>query len=123
MKLTENFSLDEFASKDGSPFPDNIIPNIQRLAENLQVIRDEIGRPITINSGYRSLLHNLSIGGKPNSKHLDGIAADFVIEGISPKFVANIIEKLIAEKRIREGGLKAYDNFTHYDIRGIKARW
>jgi uncharacterized protein YcbK (DUF882 family) len=123
MKLTENFSLDEFRSKDGSEFPDHVVSNIKRLANNLQKLRDHLGQRITINSGYRSPAHNRKIGGAINSTHMQGMAADIVVNGVDPIDVAASIEKLIELGEMEEGGLKAYQNFTHYDIRGIKTRW
>jgi uncharacterized protein YcbK (DUF882 family) len=123
MKLTENFTLDEFASKDGAKFPDHVTANLIRLAKNLQKLRNHLGQGITINSGYRSPAHNKNIGGSPNSTHMRGLASDIVVNGVDPTDVAASIEKLIASGEMEEGGLKAYQTFTHYDIRGTKTRW
>ena len=121
--FTKNFSLKEFASKDGAePTPD-VLENLRELAKNLQVIRDYFGKPIKINSGYRSPEHNRSIGGAKNSQHVKGRAADIVITGVPPKQLAAELEKLIAAKKIKQGGIGIYPNFLHYDIRGTKARW
>lgn len=122
-KLSKNFSLNEFASADGAEFPADVIENLRQLAKNLQVIRDHFGKPIKINSGWRSPAHNKSVGGVRNSQHVKGKAADIVIEGVTPQQLAAEIEKLIAAKKIRQGGLGIYPNFIHYDIRGTKARW
>ena len=122
-KLTENFSLQEFNCKDGSDIPNNILPNVIELAKNLQVLRNYINKPITINSGYRSPRYNAKIGGVKNSQHIKGKAADIVVKGMTPKEVALIIEGLIENGKIKQGGIGVYSNFTHYDIRGIKARW
>ena len=122
-KLTENFSLQEFQCKDGSDIPNNILPNIIELAKNLQVLRNYINKPITINSGYRSPRYNAKIGGVKNSQHVKGKAADIVVKGMTPREVALIIEGLIESGKIKQGGIGIYSNFTHYDIRGIKARW
>ena len=54
MQLTKDFNKKEFDCKDGSEMPINVLQNIKKLAENLQVLRDFIGKKITINSGYRS---------------------------------------------------------------------
>lgn len=123
MKLTANFDLSEFRSKDGSPFPAGVIENIGQLATNLQVLRDHLKQPIRINSGYRSPEHNRKVGGASASQHLLGIAADIVVDGFTPKQVAMAIETLIGIGKMKQGGLCAYANFTHYDIRGVKARW
>ena len=123
MKITANFDLKEFDSKCGAKMPSNVEANVRRLATALQIIRDELKRSITINSGYRSPEHNRKIGGASNSTHLTGMGADFVVSGIAPKQVATVIERLILEGKIPQGGLKAYNSWTHYDIRGTRARW
>ena len=123
MKLTKNFSKHEFDSKDGAEMPDEVLENIKELAKNLQVLRDELNRPITINSGYRSPKHNAKIGGAKHSQHLLGKASDIVVDELTPQEVAVVIEELIRDGKMKQGGLKAYNSFTHYDIRGVRARW
>lgn len=123
MQLTKNFNLSEFASKDGAITPPIVIEKLKLLANNLQVLRDYLGKPITINSGYRSPLHNVKIGGAKNSQHLFGKAADIVVEGYTPKQVFDAIETLQAQGKMSIGGLHAYNTFVHYDIRGHLARW
>jgi len=113
----------EFASKDGADFPQEVIKNLYELAKNLEVIRAYYDKPIKVNSGYRSLNHNKSVGGSVKSQHLLGKAADLVIEGITPEQLANGIQMLIDDGEILEGGIGIYNSFTHYDIRGFKARW
>jgi uncharacterized protein YcbK (DUF882 family) len=123
MTLTKNFSLQEFNSKDGSPMPKEVFENIILLANNLQVLRDELKASIKINSGYRSPAHNKKIGGAKNSTHTLGMAADIVVSGFTPKQVAETIDRLVKEGKMMTGGIKAYPTFTHYDIRGVKKRW
>lgn len=123
MKLTKNFSKSEFDSKDGAEMPKDVLNNVKILAENLQVLRDAIGKPIKINSGYRSKSHNKNIGGSRNSQHLLGKAADIVVKGMTSKTVLKIIENLILTKDMQDGGIGYYSNFTHYDIRQNKSRW
>jgi uncharacterized protein YcbK (DUF882 family) len=124
MTLTENFSFDEFACRSGSNFSSEAVTNIMLLAEQLEVIRSEAGgKTIKINSGYRSPSHNKKIGGAKDSQHLRGTAADIVISGMKPSETADLIERLIDEGKILEGGVGRYSRFTHYDIRGKKARW
>jgi uncharacterized protein YcbK (DUF882 family) len=123
MKLTNNFSLAEFQSKDGSAFPDNVVENLKVLAVQLQALRDQLGKSITITSGYRSKEHNLKIGGALDSYHVRGMAADIQVVGMKPKEVYETIEKLIAEGKMLEGGLGQYKSWCHYDHRGRKIRW
>jgi len=83
MKLSENFSLAELTTSDcaarngidNTP-PAAKIENLKRLAATLEQVRDVLGFPIHINSGYRSGALNKAIGGKPNSQHCQGLAAD-----------------------------------------------
>tara|TARA_R110000787_G_scaffold161453_2_gene274821 strand:+ start:252 stop:623 length:372 start_codon:yes stop_codon:yes gene_type:complete len=121
--MTENFNIMEFASKDGADFPQDVIVNLYELAKNLEVIRAYYEKPIKVNSGYRSPNHNKSVKGSVKSQHLLGKAGDLVIEGITPKQLANGIQMLIDDGEISEGGIGIYNSFTHYDIRGTKARW
>lgn len=123
MKLTKNFKKSEFDSKDGAVMPLDVFANVQRLAEALQVLRDAIGKPISINSGYRSPAHNKRIGGAKNSQHLKGTAADIVVSGMSPLEVKKVVEKLISEGKVWFGGIGRYNTFLHLDIRKERARW
>lgn len=134
-KLTKNFKLSEFLisdffdeksqSKVLKEFKDdiNLHFNIQRLACNLQILRDELKVPIKINIAYRPLFWELKQKRSGNSKHTLAIAADIVVEGHKPNVVAETIESLIIEGKLLEGGIGVYNTFTHYDIRGTKARW
>ena len=122
MKLTTNFSLSEF-NKHNFEVPNDVLRNLIELAKNLQVLRDEVKKPIKITSGYRPAQHNAKIGGAKSSRHITGQAADFKIEGYTPKQVAAVIEKLIADGRMKQGGIGTYSTWTHYDVRGTQARW
>ena len=123
MKLTNNFNLLEFACNDGTPVPDNLLCNVQELAENLQVLRDYFGIPIIVNSGYRHEEYNRNVGGAKNSQHLLAKAADIVIAGNTPKNVKDAIEKLIKQGKMKNGGVGLYSRFVHYDCRNTPARW
>jgi uncharacterized protein YcbK (DUF882 family) len=103
--------------------PNDVMINIIKLAKNLQVLRDAIGKTITINSAYRSPDYNKKIGGVKDSQHLKGNASDITVKGMTPKEVAKIIEGLIASGKMQQGGIGIYPNFVHYDIRNVKARW
>ena len=118
-----NFTVEEFSEEDGTPMPPDVMRNVLRLMAELQVLRDELNTPIVINSGYRSPEHNQSVGGSKNSQHLLGKAADIVAQDVSPDETADTIERLINEGKMQQGGLGRYNTFTHYDIRGNKARW
>lgn len=125
MRLTTNFWKSEFDSKDGAEMPEDVLYNIQKLANQLQVLRSYLGKSIKINSGYRSPSHNKSIGGVKNSQHVLGKASDIVVKGIKPEQLALIIERLISDGDMLQGGIGIYNTFVHYDIgfKGKKRRW
>jgi uncharacterized protein YcbK (DUF882 family) len=116
MKLTKNFSLSEFACKDGTAVPPELGDNAKELAENLQVLRDYLDSPLHINSAYRTVSHNKKVGGAPKSQHLFCKAADVVSSKYTPDQVYAAIMHLIKEGKMKAGGVGRYNSFTHYDI-------
>lgn len=99
IRLTDNFFLSEFTASetaarrgiDNTP-PDFAINNLRNTAMLLQLIRNRLGKPIIITSGYRSPELNAIIGGARNSDHTRGEAADFICPSYgSPKEVAYAI--------------------------------
>ena len=123
MKLTRNFSKSEFDCKCGCVMPDDVLENIKELAYHLQRLRDKLDKPIKINSAYRCVNHNRKIGGAKNSQHILGNASDIVVKDMKPIEVFNFVDKLQKLNMFKLGGLKAYNTFTHLDIRGYIARW
>lgn len=112
-KLGRFFTLVEFACKDGT---DKVLvhPALMLLVNKT---RAHFGRPLSINSGYRTEVHNKAIGGAENSRHVWGMAADIVIWNVTPQSVQEYLEGL------NVGGLKKYDTFTHVDVQGLDRRW
>ena len=99
-QLTKNFNLSEFRCRDGSDVPDEFMDNVQLLAENLQVLRDHLEKPIRIISGYRSPSYNRKIGGAKKSQHMVAKAADIKVSGMHPDEVRQEILSLIKEGKI-----------------------
>lgn len=121
-QLTKNFHRSEFDCKDGTVVPIKYKNNLIKLATNLQVIRDHLGAPITISSGYRTESHNKQEGGSINSQHLTASAADLHQSKLTPLLLYNLIETLIEIGKVDQGGVFLYNWGVHYDIRGVKAR-
>ena len=121
--MTKNFSKEEFDCNDGSEMPINIYHNMVKVANQLQILRNHLGKPIQINSAWRSEEYNASIGGVKDSQHIMGRAADIVVRDLTSTEVYNTIEELIEKGEMLQGGLGLYDTFVHYDIRGERARW
>ncbi len=123
MQLEKNFKLEEFRCKDGTDVPDEFIPNVRQLCMNLQTLRDYIGKPIVVISGYRSPEYNKKIGGAKKSQHMLAKAADIVVSDMTSLEVRDIIIQLIKEGTMDPGGVGIYPTFVHYDVRGRNARW
>ena len=121
--MTKNFSKEEFDCNDGSEMPINIYHNMVKVANQLQILRNHLGKPIQINSAWRSEEYNASVGGVKDSQHIMGRAADISVRDLNPIEVYNTIEELIEKGDMLQGGLGLYDTFVHYDIRGERARW
>ena len=87
MNITKNFKLEEFAKSEtaqrkgiNNSIPAELIPNIKALCENvLQPLRDAVGVPVKISSGYRCPALNKAVKGSATSQHMKGEAADIVI--------------------------------------------
>ena len=79
MNIT-NFTFKELVKTDTGldniPNDMNVIRNLVRLSEFLQIIRNELQLPIIVNSAYRSPEVNESVGGVSSSYHCKGLAAD-----------------------------------------------
>jgi len=124
MKLTDHFDSKEFDCKNGTPYPPVWIKDrLQPLAEALEAVRRELGKPLIILSGYRTAAWNQKVGGATGSQHLIGRAADVRCAGLTGAQLAEIFEKMIKDRLIPNGGLGTYSNRVHYDQRLKPARW
>lgn len=131
--LTAHFSRNEFASRweqtNGTVIirqvPDNLLPNVKRLAKNLEVIRAEWGLVLIPGSSYRPPAHNAAIGGAKFSQHLSAKATDFVIPGVSKDDIYCTIRRLMASGKIDDGGLGYYGpgGHIHYDWDPKRPPW
>lgn len=124
--LTKNFGLREIACND----KENMLfisPQLVDHAQRLQKLRDWYGRPIKVNSWFRTKEHNAKIGGEPNSQHCLGVATDIALPDEyytftrvrKEEFLQNIKKKwaeLCAKDGLR-GGVGFYQSFIHLDSR------
>lgn len=112
-QLTKNFWSYEFYCKC-NVCSDQLIS--LDMVDRLQEIRNYIGRPIEITSGYRCLRHNKSIGGAARSYHLHGTAADWRVKGFTGEQLAEIAEKFF-------NGIGVAETWIHTDTRMEQTRW
>ena len=98
-QLSEHFTLEELSHSDiavrlgidNTP-PIDLYDNLRRLCVLLESVRKTIGKPILINSGYRSMALNQVVKGQTMSQHLIGCAADIRITGMTPDEVIQAIK-------------------------------
>lgn len=118
--LSDNFRYKEFFSGDKKlgkrsiEPPTKLLNKIILMAEELQVVRDYIGSPIIITSGYRTPAWNKRVGGVKNSYHTQGIAIDIRVNGMQPYDLAVYVSKLTEFKGF---GINIKKNFVHIDLR------
>lgn len=113
-KIGQHYKVREFACKDGSQvvFIDDYLVSI------LDILRNQVGKPVHINSGYRTPTRNRAVGGAKYSYHMRGMAADIRINGMSAKEIANKLNKIVPE----ECGIIVYSTWVHIDTRTKKYR-
>ena len=116
--MTPHFSLAELTTTDHREFKNEPNPseiaNLQRLAELLEQVKVAIGgKPVMVNSAFRSKQVNDAVGSKDTSQHRVGCAADIRVPGMAPDAVvkAVIAAKLPFDQLIRE-----FDRWTHISV-------
>ena len=114
--MTPHFTLAELThtdhrSLDNTPNAGELA-NLKKLAEFLEVVKTTLGgKPIMINSAFRSKAVNDAVGSKDTSQHRLGLAADFRVPGMAPDAVVRALLHLPFDQIIRE-----YDAWTHISI-------
>ena len=115
-QLSAHFKVREFACHDGS---DTIFVS-DVLVRTLESSRTHIGKPLHINSGYRTEADNAATKDAASySQHKYGLAADITIQGVKLAQIAAYAETLLPGT----GGIGIYKTFTHIDVRKVKSRW
>ena len=101
MQLSEHFTLEEFTASqtatrrglNNTPSP-QMIEKLKQTAQKMEQVRALLGKPISINSAYRSPSVNRAIGGAATSQHCKGEAVDFVCPQFgTPKQICQAIIK------------------------------
>ena len=118
MKLTEHFSLEELTHTDHRQYDntpnDAELENLKRLAEFLEEVKAALGgRPVMVNSAFRSKQVNDAVGSKDTSQHRIGCAVDFRVPKLTPDEVVKII---IAAGLPYDQVIREFDRWTHVSI-------
>lgn len=118
MNLTPNFTLDELTHTDHRTFDntpnDEELVNLQRLAEFLEQIKIVLGgKPIIVNSAFRSKAVNDAVGSSDKSQHRRGCAADIRVPNMTPD---EVVSAIIAAGLSYDQVIREFDRWTHISI-------
>jgi len=120
-QLTANFSLAELTRSeaadrngwDNTP-NEQETANLKRLAALLQQVKTAVGgKPVMVNSGFRSKKVNDSVGSKDTSQHRLGCAADIRVPGMKPR---EVVEACISAGIPFDQIILEFDSWTHISV-------
>ena len=118
MNLTEHFTVDELTHTDHREL-DNTpneaeMANLRRLAQFLEQVKEVLGgKPIMVNSAFRSKAVNDAVGSKDTSQHRIGCAADIRVPAMTPD---RVVRAIIASDLGFDQVIREFDRWTHISI-------
>lgn len=133
LRLSENFTIEEFDTHDGTKVPEKAIPALKELCRYvLEPMRKKYG-PVKVLSGYRNAAYNAKIGGARFSQHIydqnpDSVAADITFtRGTVAQWARGARWRFATKARWRKrrrGGVGRYlaSGFIHVDS-GPRRDW
>ena len=92
----------------------------QSLLVVLETFRGAVHQPVTLDSAYRCPAHNKAVGGVPDSEHVQGIAADIRVPGMSAAQLYAVAQSI---SEITGLGRADRQGYIHIDTRKLPARW
>lgn len=118
MNLTQHFTLEELTHTEHREFDntpnDAEIANLVRLAEFLEQVKEVLGgKPIIVNSAFRSAEVNRAVGSTDKSQHRRGCAADIRVPGMTPD---EVVKAIIASGLPFDQCIREFDRWTHISI-------
>ena len=121
MNLTPHFTLDELTASESAERNgwnntpnDQELENLKRLADMLEQVKVVLGgKPIMINSAFRSKKVNDSVGSRDTSQHRIGCAADIRVPGMTPD---EVVRKVIASGIAYDQIIREYDRWIHISV-------
>ena len=121
MNLTEHFTLEELTHTDHREF-DNTpneteLENLKRLAAFLEEVKQALGgRPVMVNSAFRSKQVNDAVGSKDTSQHRIGCAVDIRVPQLTPD---EVVKAIMASGLGYDQLIREFDRWTHVSIPNI----
>lgn len=118
MNLTPSFSLAELTHTDHREF-DNVpnedeLANLYRLADFLEQVKALLGgKPIIVNSAFRSAEVNRAVGSSDKSQHRRGCAADIRVPGMTPD---EVVKAIVGSDLPYDQVIREFDRWTHVSI-------
>ena len=121
--MTPNFTLAELTITDHREFdntPNELEKqNLIRLAKLLEQVKSTLGgKPIMVNSAFRSKQVNDAVGSKDSSQHRLGCAADIRVPGVTPD---QVVKAVIAAKLPYDQIIREFDRWTHISVPNVPA--
>ena len=117
-QLTPHFTLDELTHTDHRDLDntpnESEIANLRRLADFLEQVKVVLGgKPIMVNSAFRSKAVNDAVGSKDTSQHRIGCAADIRVPGMTPD---EVVRAIIASSLGYDQVIREFDRWTHLSV-------
>ena len=118
MNLSAHFTLDELTHTDHRDLDntpnEHELENLKRLAAFLEEVKTVLGgKPIMVNSAFRSKAVNDAVGSKDTSQHRIGCAADIRVPGMTPD---EVVKAVIASKIGYDQVIREFDRWTHISV-------
>jgi zinc D-Ala-D-Ala carboxypeptidase len=122
MNLSEHFTLDELTHTDHRELNnepnESETENLKRLASFLEQVKTVLGgKPIMVNSAFRSKAVNDAVGSKDTSQHRIGCAADIRVPGMTPN---EVVKAVIASGIGYDQVIREFDRWTHISVPNTK---
>jgi zinc D-Ala-D-Ala carboxypeptidase len=118
MSLSEHFTLEELTHTDHRELSnepnESETENLKRLAAFLEQVKTVLGgKPVMVNSAFRSKAVNDAVGSKDTSQHRIGCAADIRVPGMTPD---EVVKTIIASGLEYDQIIREFDRWTHISI-------
>ena len=117
-QLSEHFTLEELTHTDHRELSnepnESETENLKRLAEFLEQVKTVLGgKPVMVNSAFRSKAVNDAVGSKDSSQHRVGCAADIRIPGMTPD---EVVKTVMASDLQYDQVIREFDRWTHISV-------